>query len=84
MAVATREAMLYEKLPNSRARCNVCQWRCIINPDRFGVCRMRQNTEGIIYTLNYAQASSVAVKSANTVSVNAVVVVVCSSSNSPF
>jgi len=60
MAVATHEAMLYEKLTGSRARCNVCQWRCVINPDKFGVCRMRQNTGGAIYTLNYAQASSVA------------------------
>jgi len=60
MAVDSREAMLYEKLPNSRSRCNVCQWRCVINPDKFGVCRMRQNTGGIIYTLNYAQVSSVA------------------------
>jgi len=60
MAVDTREAMLYEKLPNSRSRCNVCQWRCVINPDKFGVCRMRRNTGGTIYTLNYAQASSVA------------------------
>ena len=60
MAVATREAMLYEKLPGSRARCNVCQWRCVINRDRLGVCRMRQNRDGVIHTMNYAQASSVA------------------------
>ncbi len=61
MAVATREAMLYEKMPHSRTRCNVCQWRCVINPDKMGVCRMRQNKNGIIDTLNYAQTSSVAV-----------------------
>ncbi len=60
MVVATREAMLYEKLPGSRARCHVCQWRCVINRDKLGVCRMRQNTDGVIHTMNYAQASSVA------------------------
>ena len=54
------EAMLYEKLPNSRVRCNICQWRCIINPDKTGVCRMYRNQEGTLYNLNYALASSVA------------------------
>jgi len=56
-----REAMLYEALPDSRVRCNVCQWRCIIGPDKFGVCRVRQNREGKLYLLNYALVSSAAV-----------------------
>ncbi len=60
MTLTTREATLYEKLPHSRARCNVCQWRCLVNPDKLGVCRMRQNRDGTIYSLNYAQVSSVA------------------------
>ena len=56
-----REAMLYEALPDSRVRCNVCQWRCVIGPDKFGVCRVRQNREGKLYLLNYALVSSAAV-----------------------
>jgi pyruvate formate lyase activating enzyme len=56
-----REAMLYETLPDSRVRCNVCQWRCAIGPDKFGVCRVRQNREGKLYLLNYALVSSAAV-----------------------
>ncbi|MBC8274773.1 MAG: AmmeMemoRadiSam system radical SAM enzyme [Chloroflexi bacterium] len=55
------EALLYEKLPDSRVRCNVCQWRCVIGPGKFGVCRVRQNDGGVLHVLNYAQASSVAV-----------------------
>jgi len=54
------EAMLYEKLPDSRVQCNTCQWRCTINPEKYGVCRMYQNRRGVLYNLNYAQASSVA------------------------
>jgi len=54
------EAMLYEKLPNSRLRCNICQWRCNITPDKFGVCRMYQSRDGALYNRNYAKASSVA------------------------
>ena len=56
-----REAMLYEQLPNSRVRCHVCQWECVINPDKFGLCKVRQNKEGKLYTMNYAMVSSAAV-----------------------
>jgi pyruvate formate lyase activating enzyme len=54
------EALLYEKLPDTRVRCHTCQWRCRISPDRFGVCGMYQNRGGALYNLNYALASSVA------------------------
>ena len=55
-----REAILYDKLPQGKVRCNVCQWRCAILPGKKGVCHMRQNKEGVLYTLNYALASSAA------------------------
>ena len=56
-----REALLYEKLPGSRVRCHVCQWRCTINPGKRGVCCVRQNIDGVLYALNYAEISSMAV-----------------------
>jgi len=55
------EAMLYEKLANSRVRCHICQWYCNIGPGKFGVCRVYQNQDGVLYNMNYAKASSVAV-----------------------
>ena len=55
-----REATLYEKLPGGRVRCYVCQWRCLINPGKLGVCRMRINREGTLYNMNYAEVSSIA------------------------
>jgi pyruvate formate lyase activating enzyme len=55
------EAMLYEKLPDSRTGCNICQWRCRIGKGKGGVCKMYRNKEGIMYNMNYAQVSSVAV-----------------------
>lgn len=56
-----RQAMLYEKLPGSRVQCNTCQWRCRIGEDKSGVCKMYRNQNGVLYNVNYAQASSVAV-----------------------
>jgi len=54
------EAVLYEKLAQQRVRCNTCQWRCVINPGKLGVCRMYQNQGGTLYNLNYASVSSLA------------------------
>lgn len=53
-------ALLFEKLGNGRVRCNICRWRCVINPGHSGVCRMYRNQSGVLYNMNYAQASSVA------------------------
>ncbi len=55
------EALLYEKLSDLRVQCHTCQWRCRINPDKSGVCRMYQNKDGTLYNLNYALVSSAAV-----------------------
>ena len=54
------EAMLYEKLPGSAVRCHVCQWRCVIQPGKYGLCRVRHNHEGTLEILNYGEVSSVA------------------------
>ena len=54
-------AMLYKTLPNSRVGCNICQWRCQIGKGKSGVCKMYQNRDGVLYNMNYAQVSSVAV-----------------------
>jgi pyruvate formate lyase activating enzyme len=54
------KAELYEKLPDSRVRCNTCQWHCQINPGKHGVCGMYRNEKGVLYNLNYALVSSAA------------------------
>src|SRR4030042_1997939 len=55
-----REAVLYEKLPDSRVQCRTCQWRCRINPGKFGACGMYRNQDGSLFNLNYGRVSSVA------------------------
>ena len=54
------EALLYEKLPDSRVECHTCQWRCRINPGKYGVCGMYRNEGGTLFNLNYGRVSSVA------------------------
>ncbi len=57
-----REAMLYKRENenvNAKVRCNVCAHQCLIPEDGFGICRTRQNRAGKLYTLIYAEASSI-------------------------
>jgi len=58
--MAMREALLYEKLPESRVQCHTCQWRCKISPGKYGVCGMYQNRDGALFNLNYGLVSSLA------------------------
>jgi pyruvate formate lyase activating enzyme len=55
------EAMLYEKLPNDRVQCHVCQYRCKLSLGKSGVCRVRENRGGVLYTRVYGEISSMAV-----------------------
>jgi len=52
------EALLYKKMEDDAVRCNVCQWRCVIGPEKRGVCGTRENRGGTLYTLIYDQVSS--------------------------
>lgn len=51
-----REAMLYEKLPGRRVRCHLCAHRCVIADGKRGVCQVRENLAGTLYTLVFGQA----------------------------
>lgn len=48
-----REAMLYEKLPEDRVQCSVCAHRCKINSGRRGLCGVRENKDGTLYSMVY-------------------------------
>lgn len=45
-----REAMLYRSLSREKVECNLCNHRCQIAPQKFGICRVRQNKDGKLYT----------------------------------
>ena len=58
-----KEAMLYESLPDSQVRCQLCGRRCIIAVGNVGLCEARKNEEGKLFSLSYARSCSVAVDS---------------------
>jgi len=56
-----REALLYDKLSESRVQCRTCLRRCVIPEGKAGWCRTRINEEGNLYTLIYGEVSSLSV-----------------------
>ena len=48
-----KEAMLYEGLRDGKTHCYLCSHRCKISPGKFGLCGVRQNVDGKLYTLVY-------------------------------
>jgi pyruvate formate lyase activating enzyme len=55
------EARYYEKLPNNRVRCLLCPANCAISPGRQGICRVRENIDGILTASAYGQLVTLAV-----------------------
>ena len=53
-----REAMLYEKQTDSRVRCNLCSHYCWIGEGKKGICQVRENRGGQLYTLVYGRTIS--------------------------
>ena len=49
------EAMLYEKLPDKKVKCNLCAHQCVIQNSKKGICRVRGNIGGKLYVLNYGK-----------------------------
>jgi pyruvate formate lyase activating enzyme len=56
-----REAMLYETLDEQRVQCNLCAHRCRIAAGHKGLCLVRENRDGVLYTLVYGIPLSQAV-----------------------
>lgn len=56
-----KEAMFYHRLEDKRVHCFLCPHNCKIPNDGRGVCGVRKNMDGTLYTLNYGEISSIAV-----------------------
>ena len=48
-----KEALLYEKTEGKKVKCNLCAHRCKINPGKQGICKVRENIDGTLYTKVY-------------------------------
>jgi len=46
-------AMLWEPADDKAVQCKLCPWRCKIAPGKRGICQVRENRDGKLYSLNY-------------------------------
>ena len=49
------EARFYEKLPHKKIKCVLCPRECVIDDRERGYCGVRENREGIYYSLVYSR-----------------------------
>jgi pyruvate formate lyase activating enzyme len=50
-----REALLYERIEDGKAKCGLCNHRCKIVPGKRGLCAVRENRDGTLYSLVYGR-----------------------------
>jgi pyruvate formate lyase activating enzyme len=55
------EARFYEKLEDRKVRCHLCPHECLIRDGRRGICGVRVNQDGVLFSLVYGRAISEAV-----------------------
>ena len=51
-----KEALLYKKLKDDIVQCGLCNHRCVILPNKRGICGVRENQNGKLYSLVYRKA----------------------------
>lgn len=53
-----KEAMLYSPLEEGKVKCHLCSHRCVISPSKKGICGVRENREGKLYSLVFGRTIS--------------------------
>lgn len=53
-----KEALLYKKVEGKKVRCQACAHYCLIPPGQEGICRVRKNQNGKLYSLVYNKAAA--------------------------
>ncbi|MCX7641050.1 MAG: AmmeMemoRadiSam system radical SAM enzyme [Elusimicrobiales bacterium] len=57
--IKLKKALFYEKLDEKKVRCNLCPRRCVLGDGGIGFCRVRQNIDGVLYSLNYGKIAAI-------------------------
>ncbi len=55
-----REALFFDELDDDTIRCELCPHLCVLKPNQVGICKVRKNVHGVLYSLNYGMVSAAA------------------------
>ena len=53
-----KQALFFEKLGDGRVKCYLCRHHCVIDDGKKGICRVRENRSGTLYSLVYKKLIS--------------------------
>jgi len=53
-----KEALFYKKLENNKVHCELCAHNCTVADGKRGVCGVRENQQGSLYTLVYGKIAA--------------------------
>ncbi len=48
-----KQAMFQETREGNKVQCSLCSHRCLISPGKRGICAVRENRDGVLYSLVY-------------------------------
>ena len=60
-APAGTPSRIAEQLPDGSVRCGICAHRCLVRPDRRGICGVRENRDGILVSTVYGSVAAIGV-----------------------
>jgi len=58
-----KEAKFYLKLESEKVICQLCPHQCVIKEGKRGICQVRENRKGILYSLVYGNPCTVSIAS---------------------
>lgn len=53
-----KEALLYKRLEGKKVSCFLCAHHCLIEDGGFGICQVRKNQDGTLYTFAYGSVAA--------------------------
>ncbi|MBD3203932.1 AmmeMemoRadiSam system radical SAM enzyme [Candidatus Woesearchaeota archaeon] len=53
-----KKTMFFEKLDEKKVQCRLCPHNCKISDGKKGICAVRENKEGILYSLSYENVNT--------------------------
>ncbi len=53
-----QEARFYDKQEDNKVKCYLCAHGCVIDPRKRGICMVRENRDGVLYSLVYGKIIS--------------------------
>jgi pyruvate formate lyase activating enzyme len=54
-----KTALFYNKLDNGKVQCHLCPHNCILTDGKLGICGVRRNTGGNLYSETYEKVSAI-------------------------